>query len=481
MRVFVAGATGVAGRRAVSRLVAAGHAVTGVARSPEKAAQLDAAGATPAEVSLFDADALRAAIAGHDAVVNLATHIPPLSKMAQMKSWAENERIRTEASGYLVDAAIAAGAKVFVQESLAFLYGEHGDDVIDATNTEWAPSPFSGAMATAEANTARFTASGGRGVVLRFGRFYAPDSDQSRAMVENARRGWALDLGRGDAYAPQIDADDVAGSVVAALHAPAGVYDIVDDGPMTRAEQHRALAHAVGRRRLLRAPAWMTPKRASYLAVSQRVSNRHFRDATGWRPSSSNVGIGFAKLAAQLQTGRALSGRNRLMLWILAFGAIGVGVQAAFFPRSFYDDFPMGRGWVAMDGAYNEHLIRDVGALNLALLVFTLGALFVSLRAVARITALAWLVYSVPHFVYHLRHLSMPMSGGEKVAVVASLAVTVIAPLIILLPEREREFVGSERAPRSRRAPTTVRHDDLRGDVGAGSRNGSDQSRAGVS
>jgi nucleoside-diphosphate-sugar epimerase len=481
MRVFVAGATGVAGRRAVTRLIAAGHAVTGIARSSGKAAQLEAAGATPVAVDLFDPDGLRAAIAGHDAVVNLATHIPAPTQMAQMSSWNENERIRSEASGYLVDAAIAAGASVFVQESLAFLYGEHGDDVIDATTTAWAPSPSSGAMATAEANATRFSERGGRGVVLRFGRFYAPDSDQSRLMVENARRGLALDLGRGDAYAPQIDADDVASAVVAALDAPAGVYDIVDDEPWTRKEQHRALAHAVGRRRLLRAPGWTTPKRASYLAVSQRVSNRHFRDATGWRPSSPNVGVGFEKLAAQLDAGRALSGRSRLMLWILAFSAFGVGVQAAFFPRSFYDDFPMGRGWVAMDGPYNQHLIRDVGALNLALLVVTLGALFLSLRSVARIAALSWLVYSVPHFVYHLRHLSMPMSGGEKVAVVVSLAVTVVAPLIILLPERARSFVGSGGASRAGRAPEAVRHDDLRGDVGVGGRNGRDQSRAGVS
>ena len=71
------------------------------------------------------------------------------------------------------------------------------------------------------------------------------------------------------------------------------------------------------------------------------------------------------------------------MLWILAFSAFGVGVQAEFFPRSFYDDFPFGRGWVAMDGRYNEHLIRDFGALNLALLVLTIGAIVVGTRAIS--------------------------------------------------------------------------------------------------
>ena len=57
------------------------------------------------------------------------------------------------------------------------------------------------------------------------------------------------------------------------------------------------------------------------------------------------------------------------MLWILAVSAFALGVQAEFTPRAFYDDFPFGRGWVAMDGRYNEHLIRDFGALNLALVV----------------------------------------------------------------------------------------------------------------
>ncbi len=116
MRVFVAGATGVAGRRAVARLVAAGHQVTGIARSPEKASLLASLGARAVEVSLFDVGALRDAIGGHDAVVNLATKIPPLHRMSMTSAWAENERIRRVASGNLVDAAIAAGARVFVQE-----------------------------------------------------------------------------------------------------------------------------------------------------------------------------------------------------------------------------------------------------------------------------------------------------------------------------------------------------------------------------
>jgi nucleoside-diphosphate-sugar epimerase len=420
----------------VPRLVAAGHQVTGTARAPDKAALLEALGARAVSVSIFDTDALRDAISGHDAVVNLATKIPPLAKMTQLREWAENEKIRREASGHLVDAAIAAGATVFVQESLAFLYGEHGDQWIDAASTPWAESPFAGAMQTAEDNVARFTAQGGRGIVLRFGRFYAPDSDQMRALVHAARRGIAGDFGPANSYAPMIDADDVATGVVAALDAPAGVYDVVDDVPMTRAEQDGALAAAAGRRRLWRPPAWMKPKMAGYLVASQRVSNRRFREATGWKPSSPSVREGYRKLAAALGIGRPVPAFSRLILWLLAISGLAVGVQATFFPQSFYDDFPFGRGWVAMDGPYNEHLVRDVGALNLALFVVTASAIVMASIAVVRIAALAWLAYGIPHFVYHQRHLTMDMPGAEKFALMVSLALPVIGALILLWQTR---------------------------------------------
>jgi hypothetical protein len=210
------------------------------------------------------------------------------------------------------------------------------------------------------------------------------------------------------------------------------VYDIVDSEPLTRAEQSVELAAAVGRKRLWRAPWWSTSKSAGYLVASQRVSNRAFREATGWRPTSPNVGVGYRKVAHALHIEPALPGRVRLMLWVLVFSAFGVGMQAEFFPRSFYDDFPFGRGWVAMDGRYNEHLIRDVGALNLALLVLTIGAIFVGSRAISRIAAISWLVYSVPHLSYHLRHLTMSMSGFDKVAIVVSLSVPVVAAIVVL-------------------------------------------------
>ncbi len=122
----------------------------------------------------------------------------------------------------------------------------------------------------------------------------------------------------------------------------------------------------------------------------------------------------------------------RILLSILTATGLTVGLWAAFAPRAFYDDFPGGgRVWVAVDGPYNEHLVRDVGELNLALAVITIWAL-VSLRREAVIVAsLAWVVYSLPHLVYHARHLEPLESTGDQVANIVSLSLAVLAPAVL--------------------------------------------------
>jgi hypothetical protein len=125
---------------------------------------------------------------------------------------------------------------------------------------------------------------------------------------------------------------------------------------------------------------------------------------------------------------------TRIVLALLAVTSAMVGVWAAFTPRSFYADFPGGgRAWVSPDGPYNEHLVRDVGELNLALTVVTLFALVVLSRQLVLATALAWLAYSVPHLVYHLRHLG-PFSGGDVASIPTSLALAVVGALLLLIP-----------------------------------------------
>ena len=100
-----------------------------------------------------------------------------------------------------------------------------------------------------------------------------------------------------------------------------------------------------------------------------------------------------------------------------------VGVQAALFPRSFFEDFPLGRGWVAATGGpYNEHLVRDVGVLFLALIVATTWTAWT--RAGDRALAVAWIVQGVAHLGFHAAHLQH-IPGGDQAGLLASLIVVV--------------------------------------------------------
>ena len=117
-------------------------------------------------------------------------------------------------------------------------------------------------------------------------------------------------------------------------------------------------------------------------------------------------------------------------LLLIAVGMLPVGVQAAFAPRSFFNDFPLGRGWIAQDGgAYNEHLVRDVGVLFLALIIVTA---WTALRQrPARPIAVAWLVQGVLHALYHAHHLD-GYKTVDKVGMIGSLALVPVLALIAL-------------------------------------------------
>ena len=308
MKIFVAGATGVLGRRVVPLLVAAGHTVRAVARDAQKAATLVDQGAAAVEVDLFDPTAVASAVVGHAAVVNLATAIPPAAQMSQPSAWDTNTRLRTEASRNLVDAALAAGAQRYVQESVAFAYADHGSGWI----TEEAvivPAATVAPAEVAEANARRFDDRSQAGVVLRFGIFYSADSVLTRGILDQARDGVLAMPGRDDGYQPWIHLDDAATAVVAALGAPGGVYNVVEDHPMTNAE-HAAVLGDLLRRHVVRPPELVADD-SSEFGRSQRVSNGRIRDASAWRARFGSRREGWAEVLADPAHARARAGRRR--------------------------------------------------------------------------------------------------------------------------------------------------------------------------
>jgi hypothetical protein len=128
---------------------------------------------------------------------------------------------------------------------------------------------------------------------------------------------------------------------------------------------------------------------------------------------------------------------RKVALMIIAGGSLAVGIWAQGFPQSFYDDFPgMGRAWIAVDGPFNEHLVRDVGGLNLALAFVAVMALVTGSTLLARVTGGAALLYGLPHLVYHATHLA-PYDTGDTIAMLGSLGLAAMAAVLVAAPPAE--------------------------------------------
>ncbi len=125
---------------------------------------------------------------------------------------------------------------------------------------------------------------------------------------------------------------------------------------------------------------------------------------------------------------------KRVVAGVLAATAGFVGCWAQFAPRSFYRSFPLpGHHWLAPLGSYNEHLTRDVGGLYLALLVLSCWAVARPRPETLRLTGAAWLVFSVPHALFHLLHLGM-YGTIDRVGNVLSLGGAAVLAGLLLLP-----------------------------------------------
>lgn len=143
-----------------------------------------------------------------------------------------------------------------------------------------------------------------------------------------------------------------------------------------------------------------------------------------------------------------LSWLTRIALGYLALVSLQIGVWAVAAPRSFYDDFPgLGRSWVAADGPYNEHLVRDVGALNLAFAVLVIAAAIRLTRTLVTTTSIAGLVWGVPHLLYHLVN-SGELSVGDAAASIGGLVAFVALPVALLVFVRPTLGDGPEPAQR---------------------------------
>jgi nucleoside-diphosphate-sugar epimerase len=278
-------------------MIREGHRVTAVGRSPDRLRNLSNQGASTVALDLFDREAIKRAVAGHDAIANLATSIPRSTLgMFFRSAWKENDRIREHLSALLVDEAIAAGIRVFIQESFAPIYVDAGDRWI-TEDAPAKPAPSNATTLKAEASAERFARSGGRGVALRFAYFYGPNDRFTEDVFRYVMRGWLPLLGSPDAYFSTCNHDDAATATVAALDLSSGAYNVVDNEPMTHRQFGASLAAIAGVPPPKTPPRWLVPLTGSMgetMARSLRISNAKLQQSGDWKPRLATAREGWA-------------------------------------------------------------------------------------------------------------------------------------------------------------------------------------------
>ena len=310
MRILVAGATGAVGSRLVPRLVAAGHAVTGLTRSPAKVETLSAAGAAATVVDVLDFAALRAALldARPEVVIHEMTAISNASDLAHFdRAFAATNRLRTDGVAYLLAAARECGARRFIAQSFCgWPFARMGgpvkteEDPLDPAP----PREFRNSLAAIhhlEGAVAGSTAL--EGVVLRNGAFYGTGTGLfDGAVVDQLRRRRMPVIGDGGGWWSFLHVDDAAQATALAVERGApGVYNIVDDEPAPVREWLPELARMLGAKPPFKIPRWLGRIAAGEHTVvmmteSRAGSNRKARSGLGWAPAHPSWRQGFAEV-----------------------------------------------------------------------------------------------------------------------------------------------------------------------------------------
>jgi nucleoside-diphosphate-sugar epimerase len=306
IRVFVAGGTGVVGRRLVPQLVARGHQVVSTTTSASKLGLLEKLGTAAVVMDGLDAASVGEAVAAArpDAIVHQMTGIAGKADIKHMDRWfATTNRLRTEGTDHLLAAAQATGVSNVVAQSYGSWNGVHLGGWV---KTEQDPiDPMTGTSAEPVMAAVRYveeTVAKAGGAALRFGWLYGPGATDG-LVAPIRKRAFPL-IGTGDGYTSWLHTDDAASATVLAVERQAkGVFNIVDDEPAPAKDWLPYLAQCAGAKSPLRVPVWLARLLAGPVAVSMMTEGRGFSNAKakhelGWQPRYPSWRQGFkAELA----------------------------------------------------------------------------------------------------------------------------------------------------------------------------------------
>jgi nucleoside-diphosphate-sugar epimerase len=311
----VAGGTGALGVPLVRQLLAQGHEVIGLSRSATRQDQIRRLGADVVVADALDPARLRAVVvsAGPEAVIHALTAIPKRGPLRAADLNRTNV-LRDVGTRNLLAAAIAAGAKRFIAESMILFYGfgDLGSSLITEAQPAAQAVPYPWlrlsieALASEERQVIAASASGQiDGVLLRFGGFYGPTA--GTGMLAQLLRRRLLPLPHGaKSLTCWIHVEDAAAMVAALTRGHSGqAYNIVDDEPVSFADFLRYLARAVGAPAPWLAPRWLLSWTApflstSWMGTSMRVSNKKAKMELGWAPQFPTYREGLTTVLATL-------------------------------------------------------------------------------------------------------------------------------------------------------------------------------------
>jgi len=314
MRIFVAGATGAVGRPLVPALVAAGHSVVGLTRTPAKAEAINRMGAEPVVADGLDAAAIRAAVASTkpDVVIHEMTDLAGVTDLRHFdRAFANSNRLRTLGTDLLLTAAREAGVQRFIAQSFCgWAFARTGGSV-KAETDELDPDPPQELRRTLEAirylERAVTASSSPEGIVLRYGAFYGPGTGVfDRSMLDQIRHRRVPLIGDGAGWWSFLHVEDAASATVMAVERgkPGNIYNIVDDEPVQVREWLPALAEMLGAKPPFHVPAWIARLLAGEHMVAMMTqvragSNAKAKQDLDWEPARPSWRQGFAEIAKQ--------------------------------------------------------------------------------------------------------------------------------------------------------------------------------------
>lgn len=315
MKVLIAGASGELGSEVARLLLERGHEVWGLTRSESRLAELESKGLRPVRGDVLDADGIKAAVArsSPEVVVQVPIGIPERGPL-RPKHLDSTNRLRTQGTRNLLDAAIAAGVRRYVAESIVAVYGyTRPDEVVDETSTVEREAPLPSLQAAVDAMHAgesMVLEAGLQGaletIVVRLGFYYGGGTGSTRFMAKLLRRRMMAMARQGGAM-PFIELSDGAAGVVAALEKGRSgeIYNIVGDESVGLEDLAATVAEVIGSRPPRWIPMWLMRLGGRYAVVVSGtrlfVSNRKAKEELGWEPRYPTVREGVEAAADELR------------------------------------------------------------------------------------------------------------------------------------------------------------------------------------